>query len=217
MTWVRILTDGSVTPMPGVPKYDQINQAVGGYIEALGIVVAGKRVTLYLNEEGKLDNLPLNPIATSLTRGVVAEWDLIVGDVVVTGPPDGEGNDTGLAPEVVTALALMSPHLPGQTLTVTVYLNEGGLSWSPIGRLFGYTPGDVLRKVIEYEESGPDREILERAFFEFNESTGPLAAEYRKGRNRSLSVGDVVSVGGTWFSCETVGWKRIEKPTEETI
>ena len=56
--------------------------AVGGYIE---IVPTNDGRLVVLDEEGKLKGKPVNRRATELTRGVVADDDLIVGDVVVAG------------------------------------------------------------------------------------------------------------------------------------
>jgi len=39
-----------------------------------------------------------------------------------------------------------------------------------------------------------------------------LVAAYRKRRNRSLSVGDVVVVGEVAYCCDRFGWQRLERP-----
>jgi len=59
-----------------------LQELVGGYIQ---IVPTNDGRQMVLNEEGKLKGLLINPRATHLTRGVVADNDLIVGDVVVAG------------------------------------------------------------------------------------------------------------------------------------
>lgn len=48
---------------------------------------------MYLDEEGKLKGLPLNPLASILYGHPT---DRIVGDVVVVGPPDVNGDDTDI-------------------------------------------------------------------------------------------------------------------------
>lgn len=55
---------------------------------------------MYLNEEGKLSGLPVNVTATALTRDLLPAYDVIVGDVILLGPPDDEGNDTDALIEV---------------------------------------------------------------------------------------------------------------------
>lgn len=58
-----------------------LQAAVGGWIQ---VVPTNDGREMVLDEEGKLkENLVVNEKATALTRGVVADDDLIVGDVVV--------------------------------------------------------------------------------------------------------------------------------------
>jgi len=86
-TWIK--TDGTTTEVH--PKdgraftLEELQAFVGGYIELVRI--DGER-NLWLNEEGKLDGLPLNVKATKLTHGIIAEWDFIVGDVLVATPEE---------------------------------------------------------------------------------------------------------------------------------
>jgi len=73
---------------------EDMQKLVGGYVEAL----PGKhRAMLYVNEEGKLHHLPPNPLANRLVR----DWaigmfpdDFIVGNVLVLGSCDKDGNET---------------------------------------------------------------------------------------------------------------------------
>jgi len=79
-----------------------LQSAVGGWIEAVD--VAGE-MSIYLNEEGKMIGLPINYVATwyfDQTWG--AGKDIIVGDVVFTGLPDGEGKTMGLTVEQLTGV-----------------------------------------------------------------------------------------------------------------
>jgi hypothetical protein len=61
---------------------DELQGFVGGYIE-LAPTKDGR--DMYLNEEGKLDGLPLNPKATALYK--YAGHDVIVGDMIIVGTP----------------------------------------------------------------------------------------------------------------------------------
>ena len=74
-----------------------LQDAVGGWIQAVDVV---GDMSIYLNEEGKILGLPINPVATSYFD---ATWgaghDVINGDVVFTGLPDSKGDTTGLTPE----------------------------------------------------------------------------------------------------------------------
>ncbi len=45
-----------------------------------------------------------------------------------------------------------------------------------------------------------------------NEAELKIATDFRALDNYSLSTGDVVVVDGEHFLCESVGWKKIEKP-----
>lgn len=89
MTKAFIRKPGDTAWSPAtINSYSDINAAVGGYIESAPI--APSKFTLYINEEGKLKSLP--PNAFWLYEGEA--WDVIVGTMVLMGPPDGEGEDT---------------------------------------------------------------------------------------------------------------------------
>lgn len=75
------------------PSLDELQAAVGGYIEAVPHVEQYKDqpAVMYCNEEGKLSGLPYNYAATALwyeaMEQVVA--DALVGDcIIVTGSKD---------------------------------------------------------------------------------------------------------------------------------
>ena len=76
-------------------------KTVGGWIQ---LVRLGDRGDLYLNEEGKLDQLPQNPIATALYSDEYGLNDFIVGDVIITGGANSEGETVGLSDEQLGAL-----------------------------------------------------------------------------------------------------------------
>jgi hypothetical protein len=76
-----------------------------GYLEALQELVSGDievvdlhryAMNMYLNENGKIEGLPANHRATMLAHwaAAVRADDIIVGDVVLTGPVDAAGEDT---------------------------------------------------------------------------------------------------------------------------
>jgi len=62
---------------------EQLQEAVGGYIERVPVKVNGKRAWMWVNEEGKLRGLPINDLATA-TTAASGTPQLIVGDVVIT-------------------------------------------------------------------------------------------------------------------------------------
>ena len=69
---------------------------VGGDFQVL--TLRRYAMSMYLNENGKLEGLPVNRRATVLAgwADAVRPGDLIPGDVLILGPIDDAGNDTGL-------------------------------------------------------------------------------------------------------------------------
>lgn len=66
--------------------------AVGGYIESVPVILPG--VTAYVNEEGKINGLPLNVPATALLK---YPGDMIVGDMLLIGTGE-DGDDASVPP-----------------------------------------------------------------------------------------------------------------------
>jgi hypothetical protein len=87
---------------------DYLQKVTGGYVETIPVPydTKGEQLAMYLNEEGKLEGLPYNPRATSLVRDVIQGSDFIAGNVVVCGPADDNGYDTGLTDEQLAGLGL---------------------------------------------------------------------------------------------------------------
>ena len=78
----------------GVLPREVLQGAVGGWIECWWLGEAGfPDLDLFLNEEGKLDGLSFNVVATRLS-GIFARGDCIVGDTVVCR--HGDANSIGL-------------------------------------------------------------------------------------------------------------------------
>jgi hypothetical protein len=75
---------------------------VGGWVQAIDL---DKDVTLWANEEGKLEGLPVNPFATALWElAFGVGTDIIVGDIVLTGGTDEEGETLGLQDFIIENL-----------------------------------------------------------------------------------------------------------------
>lgn len=73
-----------VTPKNGKHfTLEELQHFVGGYIEALDL---GNGSVMFLNEEGKLNELPYNLVADEIAhqRTGIAWSDGIVGDVLIT-------------------------------------------------------------------------------------------------------------------------------------
>jgi len=110
-----ITTKRDVLEREGAITLSFLNQGVGGYLEAVSLrlvreVGPALVATMYVNEEGKLKRLPVNPIGTVLARLAGGLHDTIVGDVVLVGPPDKHGEDTSLAGEWVELIGSLAQH-----------------------------------------------------------------------------------------------------------
>lgn len=80
-----------------------LQECVGGFIERVPIPKPGcEGLDLWLNEEGKLLQLPVNEAATSLSE-IWKFGDFIVGDVAVCASSP-EGDSVGLSEAQVVAL-----------------------------------------------------------------------------------------------------------------
>ena len=85
--------DGKVTELPTrEPTLEELQKAVGGYIEILYVRWLDRPAMMVLDEEGKLAHKrkPLNPKATHIAQATagIARDDLIVGDVVILCGPE---------------------------------------------------------------------------------------------------------------------------------
>lgn len=67
------------------PSLEQMQEWVGGYIQAVPTSYEGKKRTMVVNEEGAINGLPLNPIATKIYRSTSAfhHKELIFGTAVI--------------------------------------------------------------------------------------------------------------------------------------
>ena len=82
-------------------SYQTLSEAVDGYIEAVYLT---ETMTMWVNEEGKLDTLPVNGIATAIFQEAFGVLDIIMGNVIITGGHDNEGETLGLGENVLTKL-----------------------------------------------------------------------------------------------------------------
>lgn len=62
-----------------------------------------RRWDMWLDEDGRANNRPLNPYATALAHQHGVRLRLL-GLVVITGPASPTGRATGLTPENITAI-----------------------------------------------------------------------------------------------------------------
>lgn len=94
ITALHICADGTHELFEYDPRngLEALQERVGGWLESAPVVLPN--LTLYCNEEGKIDGLPYNKRATILLGPDNPDW--IAGDVVLVGAPDAEGYDTDL-------------------------------------------------------------------------------------------------------------------------
>lgn len=98
--------DALVIPADGQPykteiddsqELEQLQSLVGGYIEL--VVVDNEEglpvLSVFCNEEGKIEGLPRNGRANHFFRAVLSD-DVLVGPVVMMGPADADGETTSL-------------------------------------------------------------------------------------------------------------------------
>lgn len=76
---------------------DFLTEAVGGWFQCVPLERNLRGFYLWCNEEGKLEDLPINPVATGLWIISYGPTDTICGDVVITGGVDGNGDTLGLS------------------------------------------------------------------------------------------------------------------------
>ncbi|NYD68704.1 DUF3846 domain-containing protein [Agromyces atrinae] len=82
--------------------------AVEGWIEPVDIPDLG--ITIYVNEEGRLRHLPFNSLASFLWRYNVPQsrQAMLVGNAVIVGMPDEDGDNTDVSDELVAMLTSKS-------------------------------------------------------------------------------------------------------------
>ena len=98
---VIITTDGDATKISEI-SLKSLQTAVGGWVQAVDL---DHDLTIWVNEEGKMDGLPVNPIATRLWEKYIGVGtDIIAGNAVFTGGTDDDGETLGLADDKVAML-----------------------------------------------------------------------------------------------------------------
>ena len=96
---VIISTEGqkSVVEFEFGKSYQLLSDAVGGMIECVGL----KDADLWCNENGISEGLDLNMIASAIYSEAFNASSPILGNVIITGSVDAEGETLGLTDEQV--------------------------------------------------------------------------------------------------------------------
>ena len=104
-TALQVTTTGEVTELDlASDSLNKLQTAVGGWVQAIDLA---SDLSMWCNEEGKLTGLPHNPYAQYMWDKVFgAHTDYLVGDIVLTGGTDSEGETIGLTQEQVDIMKL---------------------------------------------------------------------------------------------------------------
>jgi hypothetical protein len=97
---LAVTTDGEAYVFDATEE--SIHDVVGGWIEIAP--QSDSELTFYCNEEGKLMNLPFNPRANRIISKTRPWTDPLMGNVVIVGGVDEEGNDTDLTDKQIARL-----------------------------------------------------------------------------------------------------------------
>ena len=71
--------------------FKELQARVGGYVQVFPLRGQFEGYELWVNEEGKLMNLPFNTVATLIWEECYGRTDVIVGNAVITKLADAEG------------------------------------------------------------------------------------------------------------------------------
>ena len=92
---VKLSVEGNIEVIPFVENQLKILQsAVGGYFEAITLA---PDLVMWVNEEGRMKELPFNQAATSIAMKHVPGIGFIVGTAVFTGGADDNGDTLGIS------------------------------------------------------------------------------------------------------------------------
>jgi hypothetical protein len=105
MTFAAIIDPDGTIVYRHLTGLDDMQRTVEGYIEATPVLNA-QPITVYACDEGKIRGLPVNPLASAV--GGLYPHDWIVGNAIIVGEPDADGNDTDLTAEIAFWLNDMS-------------------------------------------------------------------------------------------------------------
>lgn len=106
-----VIKSSGVVEFKNLDDLRSLQQAVGGYIEA---IMCGEVGSGYVNETGKLENLPINMLATyiwAFCNGWETLQDVLCGDVIFTGTVDEEGETVDISDEFIELILKASSAL----------------------------------------------------------------------------------------------------------
>jgi hypothetical protein len=80
-----------------------LQNAVGGWVQAVDFATD---LTIWVHEEGKIINLPINSKATEIWTHFFGNTDLIAGNAVFTGGVDENGETLGISADAEAFIRL---------------------------------------------------------------------------------------------------------------
>ena len=102
MTWATLAVDARMAFHDGIPELQDLQRAVGGYVDAIECSIAGLPATTWIHDEGKLVSEPERNWKADLICPLAGDW--IAGDVALTGGVGPEGETLGLTARQVEEL-----------------------------------------------------------------------------------------------------------------
>ena len=98
-----IKVDGSIEMKTIAADLKSLQDEMGGYIEL--IKLNDGKLSLYINEEGKLEGLPVNLVASLIANQTGLKGDFIVGNAVFLGKGTADGRETSVDPDFVERIS----------------------------------------------------------------------------------------------------------------
>ena len=95
MAWATLTVEGTMKFRDGVPELADLQQVVGGYVDAIECSIAGSAATTWINDEGKLVAEPERNWKAEAICPLAGDW--IAGNVAFTGGVGPEGETLGLS------------------------------------------------------------------------------------------------------------------------
>jgi hypothetical protein len=88
--------------------FRELQKLVGGYVQVIALRGQFAGFELWLNEEGKLMNLPFNTVATLIWEECYGRTDVVVGNAVITKGANARGVTPTMNPaQVAKVLGLI--------------------------------------------------------------------------------------------------------------
>lgn len=120
MKALQITAAGEINELEDI-TLESLQEGVKGLIQAIAL----DGLTLWCNDEGKMEGLPHNPYAQELWDRVYGvKTDYLVGDVVITGGTDAKGDTiplTRIEADILIDIAATVAEFVGPRITITTW------------------------------------------------------------------------------------------------